>query len=89
MDEAHLELWRRLEALELDDPAASFPFSTRLARENGWSLRHAQRVIGEYKRFLFLTAVSPTRWNPTSAPRCNKFLSPTLSTTAKPKPPFG
>lgn len=48
------ELWRRLLAFELDDPAANLTFSRRLARENGWSHAYALRVINEYKRFVFL-----------------------------------
>jgi hypothetical protein len=48
------ELLVRLEAFELDEPSASFPFSARLARENGWSRGFARRVTGEYKRFIWL-----------------------------------
>ena len=48
------DLWRRLEALELDDPTASLTFTRRLARENGWDVPYATRVVDEYKRFVFL-----------------------------------
>jgi hypothetical protein len=48
------ELLVRLESFELDEPAAAFPFSARLARENGWSRGFARRVIAEYKRFVWL-----------------------------------
>jgi uncharacterized protein (TIGR04222 family) len=48
------DLWRRLEAFELDDPAASLTFTRRLARENGWDVSYATRVVEEYKRFVFL-----------------------------------
>lgn len=48
------DLWRRLEAFELDDPAASLTFTRRLARENGWDVSYAARVVDEYKRFVFL-----------------------------------
>src|SRR5262245_38242781 len=30
------------------------PFAARLARENGWSRSYADRVIAEYKRFVYL-----------------------------------
>ena len=33
----HSELWKQIDALELDDPNSPFPFSARLARDNGWS----------------------------------------------------
>jgi hypothetical protein len=48
------ELLVRLESFELDEPAAAFPFSARLARENGWSRGFARRVVAEYKRFVWL-----------------------------------
>jgi hypothetical protein len=48
------ELLMRLESFELDEAAAAFPFSARLARENGWSRGFARRVVGEYKRFVWL-----------------------------------
>jgi hypothetical protein len=48
------ELLVRLESFEIDEPGVTFPFSARLARENGWSRGFARRVIGEYKRFVWL-----------------------------------
>jgi len=49
-------LWHRLQAWSPDELGATFPYSVRLARENGWTLRYAQRVVLEYKRFLALAA---------------------------------
>lgn len=49
------ELWNRLVALDLDGTAA-LPFSHRLARDNGWPTAFAQRVVLEYKRFVYLAA---------------------------------
>ncbi|MEM9555863.1 MAG: hypothetical protein AAGC60_16530 [Acidobacteriota bacterium] len=51
-------LWLRLERFELDDPESSLPFSHRLARENGWRLGYALRVVGEYRRFVYLAMVA-------------------------------
>ena len=51
------QLWARLEALDLDAPGALFPFSARLARDNGWSRGYATRVIDEYKRFAYLAMI--------------------------------
>ena len=48
------ELLLRLDAFELDEPGVAFPFSARLAHENGWSRGFARRVIAEYKRFVWL-----------------------------------
>jgi hypothetical protein len=61
------ELHRRLLAFELDDPAARFTFSQRLARENGWTAERAARVILEYKRFLFLAAAAGHPVTPSDA----------------------
>lgn len=51
------ELYQRIQAFNLDKATASFPFSHRLARENGWTLDFAQQVIEEYKIFAFLAIV--------------------------------
>ncbi len=48
------ELLLRLESFEIDQPGVSFPFSARLARDQGWDRGFARRVTGEYKRFLWL-----------------------------------
>ena len=52
------ELLERIEAVELDQGGASLPFSARLARDNGWSAGYADRVVAEYRRFVFLAAVA-------------------------------
>lgn len=57
MTAAEQTLWEKLQDFPLDDPAVSFSFSDRLARENGWGKAYALRVAEEYKRFLFLCCV--------------------------------
>jgi len=52
------DLWERLSKLQLDSPGAAFPFSRRLARDNGWSRAFALRAIEEYKRFAYLATVA-------------------------------
>ena len=47
-------LWNRLVAFELDNIGDALTFTERLARENGWHLGFARRVIEEYRRFLYL-----------------------------------
>ena len=51
-------LWQQIEAFALDEPTAAFPFSHRLARDNGWSREQAQRVVAEYKRFVLLAMIA-------------------------------
>ncbi len=57
METEFLELRHRLDRYTPDE-ATAFPFSERLARDNGWSLSHARRVIQEYKRFAFLAVAA-------------------------------
>ncbi|WP_035564093.1 TIGR04222 domain-containing membrane protein [Hymenobacter sp. IS2118] len=49
------DLWAKLDALDLDG-GEQLSFSKRLARDNGWSLAFARRVVLEYKKFVFLAA---------------------------------
>lgn len=51
-------LIERLEAFEIDEGSPPLSFAARLARENGWRLEFAQRVVREYKRFVILAMVA-------------------------------
>ncbi|MCX4030374.1 hypothetical protein H0A36_27630 [Endozoicomonas sp. SM1973] len=48
------DLYERIMAYPFNEGVTEFPFEARLARDNGWSLGFAVRVITEYRRFLFL-----------------------------------
>lgn len=48
------ELWDRLEAFTFDRGDPVLPLSARLARENGWAPVYAERVLDEYRRFVYL-----------------------------------
>ncbi len=50
------ELWRAIEAFDFDGGPAALTFEARLARENGWTRQFASRVVGEYRRFVYLAA---------------------------------
>lgn len=67
MDARHADLWRRLQAFQFDDPAAAFTFTERLARENRWSVGHADAVIDEYRRFVFLAKTAGHEVTPSEA----------------------
>jgi uncharacterized protein (TIGR04222 family) len=54
------QLLVRIESFDIDANAARLSFATRLARENGWSRKYAERVISEYKRFVYLAMISDT-----------------------------
>lgn len=60
-------LLRQLEDFSFDQPGSSLTFAKRLARENGWSVVWAERVIVEYKRFLYLAAVAGHAVTPSAA----------------------
>ena len=67
-EDAHvLAIWLRLQAWSPDLAGAAFPFSARLAAENGWSAAHTQRVIQEYRRFALLAVISPQTMTPSDA----------------------
>jgi len=64
--QADPELRARIQAFSPDEPGVVFPFSARLAQENGWSREHALRVTREYLRFVYLAMtaghpVTPSR----------------------------
>lgn len=56
----HSELLSRIESFDIDGGCVGLPFAARLARDNGWSRTRADRVVGEYKRFVFLSVTSDT-----------------------------
>jgi hypothetical protein len=61
------ELWQRIAAHAIGPAGASLTFAARLARENRWSLAHAEAVIGEYKRFCFLAMTAGHEVTPSDA----------------------
>lgn len=50
----HADLLAKLEAFDIDGDTPELTFAARLARENGWGVPFAERVVREYKRFVFL-----------------------------------
>lgn len=57
-------LWDRITNFSIDEEGAVLPFSKRLARENKWSYAFTLNAIKEYKRFIYLTCISPTPLTP-------------------------
>lgn len=55
---AQAELLGRILAFDIDGGEVSLPFVARLGRENGWSRSYAERVVEEYKRYVFLAATA-------------------------------
>ncbi|MEZ0483833.1 glycine-rich domain-containing protein [Fibrella aquatica] len=60
-------LWTKLSTFSIDGPDTRLTFAARLARENGWNRVYTQRVLEEYRKFLFLCCVTPTGVTPSDA----------------------
>ncbi len=58
-DSQDTALLGKIVAFELDEAGARFPFTGRLAREQGWTHVFAGRVIVEYERFVALAMMFP------------------------------
>jgi hypothetical protein len=58
MNTQELALYERIQQFSLDDIDVKFPFSQKLAKENNWTDEYTQRVIDEYKKFVFLAVVA-------------------------------
>lgn len=58
MNSEQEQLFARIKAFSLDKPNTDFTFSQRLAHENSWDLEYTNRVIEEYRKFVFLAVVA-------------------------------
>ena len=52
-----IDLYKRIQAFEIDEEEAQLMFPIRLARDNAWTVDYAHQVIEEYKKFVFLWMV--------------------------------
>lgn len=57
-NESQSALWQKLASFEINEGDETFTFENRLGRENGWSRSYAERVMEEYRKFLFLCATA-------------------------------
>ncbi|MBS1709637.1 MAG: TIGR04222 domain-containing membrane protein [Armatimonadetes bacterium] len=62
-----LRRWEAVRGYVFDDPQSSFPYSAKVAKENGWSRGYALRVIEEYRRFAFLAVAAGHSVSPSEA----------------------
>ncbi len=58
MNNEQQQLFARIKAFSLDKPGTNFTFSQRLAKENNWNIEYTDRVIEEYRKFIFLAVVA-------------------------------
>lgn len=57
-------LWNKIEAFDFDTPISEYGFSTRLAHENYWTKNFTEKAITEYKKFIYLAAISENMVSP-------------------------
>lgn len=57
-------LLARIEALQIGPADAALSYVRRLARENAWPLQFAERVLQEYRRYLYLVYCSGVEVTP-------------------------
>lgn len=60
-------IWVALSNYTIGLDTSALSFEARLARENGWTRDFAARVIGEYKRFVFLAVTAGHAVTPSDA----------------------
>lgn len=53
-----LNLWNKIEKFDLVFPNSEYGFATRLSFENNWTEHFTLKAIEEYKKFMFLAAIS-------------------------------
>ncbi|RKR85696.1 hypothetical protein BDD43_5967 [Mucilaginibacter gracilis] len=51
-------LWNNVANFNIDGPVSEYGFITRLQNENFWTVNFACEAIAEYKKFMYLAAVS-------------------------------
>jgi uncharacterized protein (TIGR04222 family) len=64
MKKENQNLWLKVARFPLNDPNAAYPFSAKLATNQGWSEDKTLRVIAEYKKFMFLCMTAPNGASP-------------------------
>lgn len=52
------KLWAEIEAFEFDRPDVPKPFSQNLGDAEDWTKAHTAKVIGEYRKFIYLSQIS-------------------------------
>lgn len=58
------ELWQKILSFDLDESKGEYCFSVRLAAENGWTKHINETAILEYKKFMYLAAISEEMVSP-------------------------
>ena len=57
-------LWQKIQNFDFDHPLSEYGFTTRLARENSWTLNFTKDAVLEYKKFMYLAATADAMVSP-------------------------
>lgn len=57
-------LWKSIQQFDFDHPPGEYSFSIRLASENQWTKDFTEKAILEYKKFMYLAAISDVMVSP-------------------------
>jgi len=57
-------LWQKIQNFDFDYPLSEYGFTTRLARENSWTLNFTKDAVLEYKKFMYLAATADAMVSP-------------------------
>lgn len=63
----HTALWNKIREFPLNEPGAAITFSHKLQEQQEWSASYTERVIEEYRKFIFLCTVAPKGASPSKA----------------------
>jgi len=59
-------LWKSIQQFDFDHPPGEYNFSIRLASENQWTKDFTEKAILEYKKFMYLAAISDVMVSPSA-----------------------
>lgn len=60
-------LWNKIKDFKFDLPGTTVMFAHKLARQNNWTPYFTEKVIEEYKKFIFLCCISSSGASPSHA----------------------
>jgi hypothetical protein len=60
-------LWNKISEFPLNEPEAAVTFSDKLKEQQQWTISYTERVIEEYRKFIFLCMVAPKGASPSKA----------------------
>jgi len=85
VQELDVRLFKDIAGLEIGSENDVLTFTDRLCRENNWSKPFAKRCVEEYKKFIYLAAMSDTPVTPwiNTLTYLNKAHHRTYGLTAK------